>query len=89
VPDFWDSAKPIPDAPVTEVPKVVVVGGTQTSHGSARPHALEDINVPLESDSTQLSQVTERSDSFFDDIAEDLHFPPIQEIKYSLRKIFS
>ena len=89
VPDFWDSAKSIPDALITEVPKVVVVGGTETSHGSARPHTLEDINVALESDSTQVSRSTERSDSFFDDIAEDLHLPPIKEIKSSLRKIFS
>jgi hypothetical protein len=89
MPDICGSAEPRPDAPFTDVLKVVVVGGTETSHGSARPHSLEDISVPLESDSTQVSQKTERSDSVLDDIAEDLHLPPIQEIKSSFRKIFS
>jgi len=89
VPDFWDSAEPIPDIPSMGVPIVVVVGGTETSHGSVLPHAPEDINMPLESDSTQVSQKAERSDSFLDDVADDLHLPPIQEIKSSLLNIFS
>ena len=42
--------------------------------------------MSLENDS---SQRTERSDSFLDDIAEELHLPPIQEIRSTLRKIFS
>jgi len=71
------------------VPIVVVVGGAETSHGSVRPHAPEDIIVPLESNSTQVSQKAERSDSFLDDVAEDLHLPPIQDMKNSLLKIFS
>jgi hypothetical protein len=87
VPDFWDSVKQTPDASLTEVPKVVVVGDTETSHGSAHPQSLEDINMPLERDSEM--QKIERSDSFWDDIAEELHLPPIQEIKSSLRKILS
>jgi hypothetical protein len=88
VPDFWDSAEPIPEIPRMGVPIVVVVGGAETSHGSVRPHTPEDINVPLESDSTQVSKA-EHSDSFLDDVAEDLHLPPIQEMKNSLLKIFS
>jgi len=69
------------------VPKVVVVGGTETHHGGGRSHSVEDVNVPVEKDSSQTP--VGRSESFLDDIAEDLQLPSVQEIKNSFRKLFS
>ncbi len=86
MPDFWDSAKLVPEVIAAEVPKVVVVGGTETHHGGGPSHALEDVNVLVEKDSRQAP--VGRSESFLDDIAEDLQLPPVQEIKNSFCKLF-
>ncbi len=65
-----------------------MLGDAETHHGGGPSHTLEDVDISVEKDSTQTSKV-ERTDSLFDDIAEDLYLPSVQEMKNSFRKIFS
>ncbi|KJA27359.1 hypothetical protein HYPSUDRAFT_35232 [Hypholoma sublateritium FD-334 SS-4] len=77
VPDFWNSSAP--PTPVFEedpLPKVVVVGGAATHHGGGPTHSSLNLQSDEESSPTLHS---ERSDSFLDDIAEDLGLPPIAD----------
>jgi len=79
VPDFWDSSAP--PTPVLEeeaLPKVVVVGGAATHHGGGPTHSSLDLQSHDPEESSPTSH-PERSDSFLDDIAEDLGLPPIAD----------
>lgn len=58
------------------LPKVVVVGGAATHYGGGPTHSSLDLQSHEESIPNPHPV---RSDSFLDDIAEDLGFPPIAD----------
>ncbi|KAF9535305.1 hypothetical protein CPB83DRAFT_841544 [Crepidotus variabilis] len=93
VPDFWDSVKPseVPKHAAEPIqPKIVVVGGAGTHHGGGPSHNLSDVSETASrgDSAAQASTKFERSESVFDDIAADLHLPPVNEIKANFWKMF-
>lgn len=92
MPDFWDSKRTETTQPFVEPeqPKIVVVGGAGTHHGGGPSHNLSEVKETVSrGDAPAKATEFKRSDSIFDDIAEDLHLPPVNEIKNSFWKMFS
>ncbi|KAF8964046.1 hypothetical protein BDZ97DRAFT_1817714 [Flammula alnicola] len=91
VPDFWDSSSsPVETLQEESLPKLLVVAGADTHYAGGPSHNLLDM-ADIIADSPKIEEEkpkTERSDSFLDDIAEDLGLPPVKDIKNSLRKLF-
>lgn len=93
MPDFWDSSTvfPDPEPKADTLPKLVVVGGDSTHHGGGPSHNLLDMETLGNGDSTTQAKTEkyERTDSFVDDITDDLGLPPAKQIKDSFWKMFS
>lgn len=89
VPDFWDSSEQAqPTVEEEVIPKIVVVAGAETHHGGGPFHNFLDPSPPHDKPDVEGSTESSRSDSFLDDIAEDLGLPPVQEIKKGFSSFF-
>ncbi|KAG7092507.1 hypothetical protein E1B28_008858 [Marasmius oreades] len=99
VPDFWSSSSQAP-AEVAEgeenMPKLIVVAGTETHAAGGPSHMLLDAldEATPSAEETPSSQKTEPSiqpgkGGLLDDMAEDLGLPYPNEIKKSFWKFFS
>ncbi|KAH9484211.1 hypothetical protein JR316_0003691 [Psilocybe cubensis] len=95
LPDFWNSshyAAPVEETVKEEIlPKLLIVAGAETHPNGGPSHNLLDLNVDDVAPKVDASpNVTEskRSDGLLDDIAEDLGFPPVKDIKAGLWKLF-
>lgn len=86
LPDFWDSSNtPRVSQAEDHQPKLVVVAGAGTHHGGGPSHNLLDLGEG-ESSETINKPTSARSDSFLDDILEDLQLPPAKDLKAGFNK---
>lgn len=98
LPDYWNSSSPATSSTDTvqeeTLPKILVVAGVETHPGGGPSHNLLDLShvdtAPQKVPEPITTRSTEgkRTDSVFDDMAEDLGLPPVKDIKTSLWKLF-
>jgi len=68
----------------------LVVAGVDTHPGGGPSHNLLDLGSTSENPEVALTAPREqRSDTFLDDILEDIGLPPTDELKAGVWKIFS
>jgi hypothetical protein len=86
VPDFWDSWKSsVDNSSAEERLRLLVVGGAGTHYGGGPSHNAVDSHGSSES-----TRDSAKTDSFVDDIAEDLGLPPVANVlSRTFSKIFS